>query len=295
MFILRFIRRLIYLAIFSGVVYVGSNYVKIEGTPIRKWADDFFHSQAWIEGSKDLRTWVGALLKLAGEKVQEGITPNDEAALRNVIATDVQKQLSGGLDTGALEKLMQPPAAPSGVGSTPRAVTPHANCDARWTRHHTGTFVPAIGGFLVRLKDRHSRSRGQSLAEFAIVFPVLMLIIGGIIQFGIIFWGQNTLNQVARDTGRWAASQQACDGTTADAVRATARTIASQSSLIGPAVLDADIDVTWSGATPCPPANNQQTAWVQITIRHAVPVFFPFVPGNGHISTSTEFRMEPTP
>lgn len=148
----------------------------------------------------------------------------------------------------------------------------------------------------MRLKDRHHRSRGQSLAEFAIVFPVLMLIIGGIIQFGIIFWGQNTLNQVARDTGRWAASQQTCGGAMVGQIRTTARTIASRSSLIGyTAWPDANIGVSWSGATPCPPNNNQQTAWVQITLRHSVPIFFPFVPGNGNISTSTEFRMEPTP
>ena len=37
-----------------------------------------------------------------------------------------------------------------------------------------------------------------------------MLILGGIIQFGIIFWGQNTLTQVARDTGRWASTQVTC-------------------------------------------------------------------------------------
>ena len=56
--------------------------------------------------------------------------------------------------------------------------------------------------FLRRSPNRR-RSRGQSLAEFALVFPILMIILGGIIQFGIIFWAQNTLTQVARDTGRW--------------------------------------------------------------------------------------------
>src|SRR6185437_3612632 len=52
--------------------------------------------------------------------------------------------------------------------------------------------------------------RGQSLAEFAIVFPVMFLIVAAIIQFGLIFWAQNTLTQIARDTGRWAATQQDC-------------------------------------------------------------------------------------
>ena len=155
----------------------------------------------------------------------------------------------------------------------------------------------------MRLKDRHRRSRGQSLAEFAIVFPVLMLIIGGIIQFGIIFWGQNTLNQVARDTGRWAATQLFCvagTGTSEVNVVGTANAIANNSSLIGKdaAWTGTNVVVSWAvigTGTPCPPTNNQQTAWVRIKLNHTVPIFFPFVPGNGNISTSTEFRMEPKP
>ena len=51
------------------------------------------------------------------------------------------------------------------------------------------------------------RPRGQSLVEFAIVFPVFIALVGGVIQFGMVFWAQNTLTQVVRDTGRWAATQ----------------------------------------------------------------------------------------
>ena len=52
--------------------------------------------------------------------------------------------------------------------------------------------------------------RGQSLVEFALVFPVFVLLLGGVIQFGIIFWGQNTLNQIVRDAGRYGATVAAC-------------------------------------------------------------------------------------
>jgi Flp pilus assembly protein TadG len=139
------------------------------------------------------------------------------------------------------------------------------------------------------------RSRGQSLAEFALVFPVLMLIIGGIIQFGIIFWGQNTLNQVVRDTGRWAATQEAnCLPPGQAALRTqidlTARTVAASSSMIGTVNT---VTADWTGV-PCPPNDNQDEAWVHITMTSSVPIFFPFVPGNGSISSETRFRMEPT-
>ena len=84
---------------------------------------------------------------------------------------------------------------------------------------------------LLRRPPGRRRSSGQSLAEFALVFPILMVMLGGIIQFGIIFWGQNTLTQIARDTGRWASTQIVCP-TSANTL-ATANAIAGQSSLIG--------------------------------------------------------------
>jgi Flp pilus assembly protein TadG len=146
------------------------------------------------------------------------------------------------------------------------------------------------------------RARGQSLVEFAIVFPVLMLLIGGIIQFGIIFWGQNSLNQVVRDTGRWASTQTECDTAPATAaIVTTANNIAAQSSLIGftaNSIIASEVDTGWRSEPaggPCPPNDNRDEAWVTITIRHSVPVFFPFIPGNGAISSTTEFRMEPEP
>jgi Flp pilus assembly protein TadG len=130
--------------------------------------------------------------------------------------------------------------------------------------------------------------------------PVLFAIIAGTMQFGLIFWSQQTLTQVARDTGRWAATQTFCDGNAA-VVAQTANNIAGNSALFGYASEWATggtgtnkVDASWSGAV-CPPVSNQDEAWVQITIDHQIPIFFPFVPGDGHISTTAEFRMEPLP
>jgi Flp pilus assembly protein TadG len=142
------------------------------------------------------------------------------------------------------------------------------------------------------------RSRGQSLAEFAIVFPVFMLIVGAIIQFGIIFWGQNTLTQIARDTGRWASTQPGCDTTSVD-VLTTAKAIAASSSLVGPSAgwtSPANVTATWQIVNgTCPPADNTKVSYVTITIHHQVPLFFPWIPGNGNLTTIAQFRMEPHP
>jgi Predicted membrane protein (DUF2134)./TadE-like protein. len=139
---------------------------------------------------------------------------------------------------------------------------------------------------------------GQSLAEFAIVFPVMFLIVAAIIQFGLIFWSQNTLTQVARDTGRWAATQQECSTSASTAaVVATANELASTATLFGYKggwTSPTNVGVVWTtDSGTCPPVGNQQVSFVRITLNHQVPVFFPFLPISGNLTTSSEFRMEP--
>lgn len=142
------------------------------------------------------------------------------------------------------------------------------------------------------------RSRGQSLAEFAIAFPVLFLIVGGIIQFGMIFWGVNTLNQIVRDAGRYAVTEPDCskpptpNSSVAD-VTQKVRDIAASSSL---AATLGTITVTMPTADTtdsCPPTSNAKHVWISIAVEAQVPVFFPWIPGNGHISSAAQFRMEP--
>jgi TadE-like protein len=162
------------------------------------------------------------------------------------------------------------------------------------------------------------RARGQSLVEFALVFPVLMILVGGIIQFGIIFWGQNTLTQVARDIGRWAATQSSSPCSSTPSIATTVDSIASSSSLIGysaglwggsnvtvyadnaglPATAPSSegVELAWTGSpSPCPPVDNTGLWYVTIRASHRVPIFFPLIPGNGNLTTSTQFRVEPAP
>ena len=49
------------------------------------------------------------------------------------------------------------------------------------------------------------RSRGQALAEFALVFPIAMAVIFGIIVFGLWVFYQQQLTNVAREGARYAA------------------------------------------------------------------------------------------
>ena len=141
---------------------------------------------------------------------------------------------------------------------------------------------------LSRIRSRQ-RAKGQALVEFAVVAPVLFLVIAGIIQFGLIFWSQQTITQIARDTGRWAATQDC----TADVLKA-ANDVAKASTLFGYSSWDSsNVKATYSDRASCPPKDNSDVIWVSVDITHQIPIFFPLVPGNGNLSTSAEFRMEP--
>lgn len=55
------------------------------------------------------------------------------------------------------------------------------------------------------VKTGKRRSRGQSLAEAAIVLPVLFLLLFGTLEFGRVLSIQQTLDDAAREGARWSA------------------------------------------------------------------------------------------
>lgn len=177
--------------------------------------------------------------------------------------------------------------------------------------------------------QRGQRSVGQGLAEFALVVPIFLALVGAVIQFGLIFWAQNTLTQVVRDAGRWEATQQACNSSALGALGPQINSIAGSSSLLGystswAAPVDVGTDasvgtfttanavaVAWvrdSGpGIVCPPKTNATNYHVTIRVNHVVPTFFPgmqYLPGLGTcdsagcritLSSTAQFRMEPAP
>ena len=147
--------------------------------------------------------------------------------------------------------------------------------------------------------------RGQTLVEFALILPVMLLVLFGIIQFGLIFWAQITLTQVGRDTGRWAATQTVSPCSSgASAVQSQATALAGNSSLYGFPGYPVTATATWtqaSGSSTCPPADNQTVWYVNITLTHDVPMVLPFLADTctpsckKTLSTSVQYRMEPQP
>jgi hypothetical protein len=163
-----------------------------------------------------------------------------------------------------------------------------------------------------------SRSRGQALVEFALILPILLTLIGGIIQYGVVFATKHSLVQVGRDAGRWAATQD-FDPCSSAALAAApeplteADAIAQESRLMGysggdwnagsftvyadntalPATPPSTegVEVVWSyvNGEPCPTVDSTTAAYVMIRLSHRAPVLLPgiqFLPGLGTCDSS---------
>jgi Flp pilus assembly protein TadG len=65
--------------------------------------------------------------------------------------------------------------------------------------------------------SKHARgASGQSLVEFALIFPVLVLMLFGIVDFGRAIYAYNTIGNAARDGIRVAVVNQNAAGTGCD-------------------------------------------------------------------------------
>ena len=49
------------------------------------------------------------------------------------------------------------------------------------------------------------RDRGQTLVEFALVLPVVLVTIFGILEYGVVVWQYNTIADLAQEGARWAS------------------------------------------------------------------------------------------
>lgn len=143
---------------------------------------------------------------------------------------------------------------------------------------------PRALGLIERLRRRQERDeRGAELIEFAIVVVLLIMLLYGIITYGLILAAQATVTQAA-----------------ADAARAG---IISSSTAVATAEAQAGTDVSWmnkgscgTSATtitcvaseiPCPSNTSNTCLKVTVTYNYSSAPLFPELPGLGVITPST--------
>jgi Flp pilus assembly protein TadG len=163
------------------------------------------------------------------------------------------------------------------------------------------------------LTGRDNRTRrttdAQALVEFALVLPVLMLVLMSIVQLGFMFAGQIGLTNAVREAARYGSLSP-----TQNTTNATANGASVTAYLTG-TVLPKDVpgyaaaNVRSTSVTYCQYANPGGSSYsvrITVSVRYAHPLFIPLVglildpfdgaSDGGLAVTSTEsFRVENMP
>jgi Flp pilus assembly protein TadG len=103
-----------------------------------------------------------------------------------------------------------------------------------------------------RLGHAKRASRGQSLVEFALVFPIFMLVVFGIIDVGRYVYVTNAFNEAAREGARYGSVEQwqyGCPASVSTQNRLTCtQQIARDRMAAAPAVYSVSATCTSDGA-----------------------------------------------
>lgn len=157
------------------------------------------------------------------------------------------------------------------------------------TERQRSTPADTRGGRLDRRRGRH---RGQSLVEFAVVLPIFLLILAGILDFGLGLYSQMTIINAAREGARiGSVTIVGVDPTTTvdDRVRSMAAGL-DQSKL--------DVIVTCqrpSGSTfvACASPAWQSGDAVKVQVDYAYKMLWPLALGNSlDLSSTVQMRIE---
>ena len=161
------------------------------------------------------------------------------------------------------------------------------------------SMVLALRATATRARGRRERQLGQALVEFALLAPLFLLIVAGIIQFGVglNFWFD--MNRIANQGARWAAVNCGQSATTPasnpcvtstgtqDIEAALAEDIISKGN-------DATVEVCWVETTGAPAG----TVAVGDPVRVQLTNTFQFVPIVGldiELRASATMRVEQKP
>lgn len=153
----------------------------------------------------------------------------------------------------------------------------------------------ALGGVSSHMTNR-SRvlrdTKGQALVEFALLLPLVMLILIGIVEFGRAWQAKQTLTDVAREGAR--LSVVANSSITQNDVDSTIRVMIGAAGFLPDSVTIGWPDgCRWTGCTPQLTTN--QTSALQLSMPYQFVVLHQLVQlltdGNGRMVLTTTARM----
>lgn len=119
--------------------------------------------------------------------------------------------------------------------------------------------------FMTRIRrtpGKLNNEEGATAVEFALVLPILVLLVFGIIQFGFIFFHYISITHAAREGARWAALEQPD----------TEVRLRVKNSAPGLTIPDADITIV-----PAGDRSGRIGEPVEVTVKHKTMIIVPLM------------------
>src|ERR1700674_545823 len=188
---------------------------------------------------------------------------------------------------------------PTKVLLCPSTTTPAARRPARFAPYHWGT-ESRRGRSMERRTQRRSgttrgrhRTRGQALVEFAMVLPVFMVLLVGMLDAGFGLYNKMTIISAAREGARAAVSIDTTNSASLQSIPSVVQAAAINAAAQGGiTTANSNIAVTVAcvagtgHSSPCnfgsgPGTAAQQGDAVKVTVTYTYPTLFKFLFGAG--------------
>ena len=136
--------------------------------------------------------------------------------------------------------------------------------------------------------SRKSRARAQTMVEFALVMPLLLLLIYGILEVGRLMFTYSTVITASREAVRYGSTTGIVNGQPQYKDCVGIRNAAQRVNFLGAFNMNADIDILYSTGNPisgtavCPASSSlprePSGGWIQVSIRAKFTPFAGIVP-----------------
>lgn len=135
------------------------------------------------------------------------------------------------------------------------------------------------------LFKKSKREDGQAMVEFALILPVFLLILCGIIDFGWLFYNQLSLNNACREGARYAVVHTAEDADTQAIINHIEKTTTTVFANDG-------VDITVEYTSPADPTSGDIRVNLEADISFFTPVLSTILGKEKTITSTVIMKVE---
>lgn len=136
-----------------------------------------------------------------------------------------------------------------------------------------------------KFRKKNRREDGQAMVEFALILPIFLLILCGILDFGWLFYNQLSLNNACREGARYAVVHTAEDAGTQAIINHINDTTTTVFANDG-------VDITVEYTSPADPTSGDIKVSLQADISFFTPVLSSILGKEKTITSTVVMKVE---